>query len=67
MNDFDVLKFIMKCIDLDLIELYFNKETFNSDYKSYNLCPIPIKISKEFLDDIIANPNHYRKFIKDVD
>lgn len=63
MTEVKILKFIFDSIDNGTFNLVFNDDTFDSDYNLYDLTPFPIKISKEFLEDIISNPEHYRKFI----
>ena len=62
-REIDILKFIIDHIDNDSIEMVFNTETFIPEYNFYDLSPFPVKISKEMLEDIISNPEHYRKFI----
>ena len=62
-----ILKFILEHIDAGTIDQAFNAENLNEHQKTYNLEPFGIIISTDLLDDVIRNPEHYRKLISQED
>lgn len=58
-----VLKFILSHIDAGTIDEVFNPSTLIESIDAYRLDPYGIMVSKQFLEDVIKKPDHYRQFI----
>lgn len=59
------LKFLIKCIDLNIMDIVFTEDVFNIELGCYVIESAGYMFSKEFVDDVIKNTDHYRAFIKD--
>lgn len=59
------LKFLIKCIDLNIMDIVFTEDVFNEELGCYVIESAGYMFSKEFVDDVIKNTDHYRAFIKD--
>jgi len=62
-NKNNILEFILYHIDNDMIDFAFGPDNFDKERNAYILTSLGIVVTKDFLDDIISDPEHYRKFI----
>jgi len=58
-----IIEFILYHIDNNMVDFTFGPENFDKHRNAYILSALNIVVNKEFLDDIISDPEHYRKFI----
>jgi hypothetical protein len=60
-----IIKFILWHIDAGTIDDLFNETTFDATLNMYVLHSFGITVSEELLNDIIRDPDHYKRLISD--
>jgi hypothetical protein len=60
----DPIAFVIKCIDEKMLDNVFTDEVFDFSLQAFVFSALGFSISKDFYDDIVENPDHYRKMIE---